>query len=1154
MLKNLIKKLNVRKKIALIIFTQIIALSLIISIALSVLGMRLYDSINSNNTNTKKRTIHALDLFKKQTATYARMISQNNIIQRGAYFGEVGPILKYLNPRFIEDLGVDVITIHDKDSLILAQGHLPEVFNIEDKKNKMVQTALHGEVLSEVASYNGEIILCTTFPIYHATDPAMIVGTVTVGYKINHRFANSLKEVCGADILMISKNLVNTSTFEKNIKTPIPLSEYLNQMKLADVDIINITGDIDQKGLLEIVIIIDNSSIKNTIFWIILSISALFLLTTTFVLILSLNIRKNIYNSIQTLVRGAEEISTNNYDVDIELDSRDEFQILSNAFNLMAKNIKDYTKNLQNMVNEKTKDIEATNRELNVTIKNFKLAQTQLNNRNDEIKRANKKLKKAKKSALAAAKAKSEFLANMSHEIRTPMNGVISAADLALGLEVSPKMEKYLKIIHSSAYSLLGIINDILDFSKIEAGKLDIEKTPFMLDEVFEKIGDLFAQKTMEKGIELIVDFDPNLPCALIGDSMRLQQIFTNLTGNAVKFTDKEGSVIIGAEPCESDKLKRVALKFFVKDTGIGMKPDYVENLFKPFSQADASTSRKYGGTGLGLTISKQLVELMDGKIWVESQYGIGTTFYFVIPFKRQPDFKEKRFEIPNNMSKLNILTIGNHSESQRILKKYLESFGWHVNMADSGINAIEKLKKDRDQGGSVELIFIDQMMSGMDGLELSRKITHELKIDIPIIMLIGFAKEIGQSDAEKAGIKGFLTKPVNASFLFNTIMDVLKKDSIKVERKKTNIITQASVYKKRLTGCNILVAEDNFTNQEIALAILEGSGINVRIANNGIEALKLLQNNYYDAILMDIQMPEMDGYEATRLIRQNPKFANLPIIAMTAHAMKGDEEKCLDAGMNGYVTKPINQNRLFHTLCKFLNLEERKIPEMISTVVDQKEIQEFLESDIQVEMLPTNSILPEKLPGIDIKTAMGRLAIDASTFKKIIIGFFNNSSNIDSRIRETFLQKDFKTLRMLAHSLKGSALNIGAFDLGNKAQVLELSAADAASSDLQIEDLMESLKIVLDSLQTLKTETDERHDNFDEKINKPPSFISALNDLSKAIELADIPEINTKLIIIKKYFPSKDLDQLENQIRDYDFDVALKTISDFLSDNSASL
>ena len=453
--------------------------------------------------------------------------------------------------------------------------------------------------------------------------------------------------------------------------------------------------------------------------------------------------------------------------------------------------------------------------------------------RTAELRRANEELRRTKEAAEAATRAKSEFLANMSHEIRTPMNGVIAAAELALSEELPPKIEHYMKILHSSAYSLLGIINDILDFSKIEAGKLELETGRFKLDELLDSVTDVFINKAAEKRIELLVDIDLKAPRALIGDPFRLQQIIKNLIDNAIKFTPKGGVILITVNTV-SQRAGETVLDFAVKDTGVGIAPDHMKILFKPFTQADASTTRKYGGTGLGLTICKKLVEMMDGAIRVESELGGGSTFSFRVRLGRQPADQERTFVAPVDIRGLRALVVDDCENNRTIIRKMLESFGFQVETASSGDASLNRLKARPMPERPFRLIMMDWLMPGLDGIETARIIRRDLNLDIPIILMSAFGRETERRDAEKAGISGFLIKPIYQSALFNAILDAFGKEALAAAERKAPITTKASIYRQRLKGTRILVAEDNPTNQQIALAILEGADIDVEIADNG--------------------------------------------------------------------------------------------------------------------------------------------------------------------------------------------------------------------------------------------------------------------------------------------------------------------------------
>ncbi|MBF0225694.1 MAG: response regulator [Desulfobacterales bacterium] len=613
-----------------------------------------------------------------------------------------------------------------------------------------------------------------------------------------------------------------------------------------------------------------------------------------------------------------------------------------------------------------------------------KLAENALRNSHKELERRveerTKDLIKAKEIADSAAKAKSEFLANMSHEIRTPMNGVIAAAELALDLEVPPAVEKYLKIIQNSGQSLLGIINDILDFSKIEAGKLDLEKKAFEIEELVAKIAGSFMSKASEKSIELIFDVDTEIPQTIIGDSLRLQQIITNLLGNSFKFTDNNGKIIFGIKKssilCDPAK-KQIGLKFSVQDTGIGMKPQHISALFKPFTQADSSTTRKYGGTGLGLAITKQLIEMMNGEIWVESEYGKGTTFHFTAIFEISETPMHK-IDLPNDLKGLKVLAVDDVLESNLVIRKILESFGFEVELAESGKEALSKLKKQ-----NFDMVFLDWLMPGLTGIDTAKKIRDDLNLPIPILLLTAFGKDFFQSkpESEKNLFNAFATKPVTASSMLDSVMDLFAFDELKKAKHDSDKSFKEIHYPDILRGKRVLLAEDNITNQDIAIAILNKAGIIVDVANNGLEALDAVYRYPYAAVLMDMQMPEMDGYEATKKIKSDERFKHLPIIAMTAHAMKGDREKCISVGADGYIPKPVNRELLFKTLSEFIT--KRKL-----------------------------SIVEEK--------------------------FINENRQIMEKIWSAFHYKNYDYLKSLASFLKESAESIGAKKIKNIARTID--------------------------------------------------------------------------------------------------------------------
>ncbi|MEE9233044.1 MAG: response regulator, partial [Nitrospirales bacterium] len=471
---------------------------------------------------------------------------------------------------------------------------------------------------------------------------------------------------------------------------------------------------------------------------------------------------------------------------------------------------------------------------------------------------------------------------------------------------------------------------DILDFSRIEAGKLEIENADFNLEDVLDNLTNLLTFKAEEKGIELVLSISPEVPFSLVGDPLRLGQVLINLGNNALKFTEK-GEVIIAAKRELNAPKDKVVIQFSVKDTGIGLTREQIDKLFQSFTQAEESTTRKYGGSGLGLTICKRLVEMMGGDIWVESTPEKGSAFNFTATFGMPEQKKERVFEPTVDLRGMKVLVIDDCASSREALTQALTSFSFHATAVNSGKDALEELERvaGKSEERPYELVLMDWKMPEMDGIETARAVkTHPSLKKIPtIIMVTAYGREEAKKQADAVGIDGFLLKPVSYSVLFNTIMEVFGQ---KVERKRKGpkVAIESLKGTEEIKGSQVLLVEDNEINQQVATELLEKAGIIVTIANNGKEAIEKMKKTKFDLALMDVQMPVMDGFEATKEIRKESECKDLPIIAMTAQAMTGDREKCLEVGMNDYVSKPIEINDLFSTLIKWIKPAQKVVPE----------------------------------------------------------------------------------------------------------------------------------------------------------------------------------------------------------------------------------
>jgi signal transduction histidine kinase/DNA-binding response OmpR family regulator len=755
----------------------------------------------------------------------------------------------------------------------------------------------------------------------------------------------------------------------------------------------------------------------------------------------------------------------------------------------------------------------------------------ELETTNQALEASEVELRRAKEVAEEATKIKADFLANMSHEIRTPMNAIIGMSHLTLRTELNPRQRDYLRKIQLSGQHLLGIINDILDFSKIEAGKLSVENIDFDLEKVLENVSNLISEKASAKGLELIFDVDPAVSTQLKGDPLRLGQILINFCNNAVKFTES-GEVVVKARV--EEKLGAGQLvRFSVSDTGIGLTPEQMGRLFQAFEQADTSTTRQHGGTGLGLAISKRLAQLMGGDVGVDSEMGKGSTFWFTAclgngatPARRapKPDLRGRR-----------VLIIDDNPQARAVLSSMLTSMTFIAHEAPSGLEGIEMVRQGAERSEPYEIVFVDWQMPGIDGIETGNRIRALPNIAVrpKLVMVTAYGREEVLKQADDNEFTNVLIKPVTPSMLFDSAIEALGVGQDRVDDAREG----SAVDLTKLRNARVLLVEDNELNQEVALGLLGDAQMTIDLARNGEVAVRMVSTQKYDLVLMDMQMPVMDGIKATRIIRSNPQLRALPVVAMTANVMASDREKCIEAGMNDHLSKPIDPDELFRVLLRWIK-PESDVKSSTAAAATAATVSQTTVTASDADTL--------HIQGVDTKAALRRTGGNRRRYESLLRRFAESQAGTVEEIRTALASCDVSTAERAAHSLKGAAGNLGATGLADVAAKAEAAVKSGAGIEAALDSLALSLRAVFEAIGSALPD-EQPTEGTGEVSGDPATVVEPLTRLNNLLKNDDGSASDFMLDAranLSKVLTGVEIGALSRLVSNFDFDAALKCLA----------